>query len=137
MKLLLGAAMAAAMAGTAMAALAPQPIINPPLDDTRVQISTLVREDIFAGILEKDMKRQAMGEANIEKLLATRPNDRAGLLAWKGGAALNRAALAREAGKKSEYKKQYAAAVAAFDEGDKAVDADRGTRAIVAGASQL
>jgi hypothetical protein len=137
MKLLLGAALAALLAGTATAALAPQPITNPPLDDTRVQISTLVREDLFAGILEKDMKRQAIGEANIEKLLASRPNDRAGLLAWKGGAELNRAALAREAGKKAEYRRHYDLAVAAFAEGDKAADANQGTRAIVSGASQL
>ena len=70
---------------------------EPPLEDTRLSIHTLVREDVFAGWREQDMQRFARGERNIDILLKKRPAARADLLAWKGGARLFRAVLAYEA----------------------------------------
>ncbi|HET9161476.1 MAG TPA: hypothetical protein VFN88_12765, partial [Caulobacteraceae bacterium] len=103
MKAVLGAALAAAVAGAVVA----QPVNvveKPPLEDKRIAVSTLVREDIFAGIIDRDMVRFARGEANIDKLMEMRPGDRAGLLAWRAGANLYRAALANEGGDKAGYR---------------------------------
>jgi len=38
---------------------------DPPLSETRLTISTLVREDIFAGLLENDMQRLARGSRPV------------------------------------------------------------------------
>ncbi len=57
---------------------------EPPLGDTRIAVQTLVREDIFAGMLQNDMTRLARSEKSIESLLASRPADRAELTAWQG-----------------------------------------------------
>ena len=46
---------------------------EPPLSDTRLSVHTLVREDIFAGVLDNDMERLARGEKSIEVLLVERP----------------------------------------------------------------
>src|ERR1051325_333792 len=56
------------------------------LSDSRLTIHTLLREDIFAGFLSNDLTRMARGEKNIEILLEKRPEAKADLLAWKGGA---------------------------------------------------
>ncbi len=136
MKALLGAALAAATVAGAVVAQPVNVIERPPLEDSRIAISTLVREDIFAGIIDHDLVRLARGEANIDKLLEMRPKDRPGLMAWKAGALLNRAAWANEAGDKAAYKKYFTAAVAALDEADKAGMADP-TKAAVSGASEL
>ena len=71
----------------AVASQAPQSP-EPPLDDKRLTIHTLVREDIFAGFLQNDLTRLARGEKNIELLLEKRPQSKAELLAWKAGATL-------------------------------------------------
>jgi hypothetical protein len=136
MKILLGAAIAAATVAGAVVAQPVNVIERPPLEDKRIAISTLVREDIFAGIIDRDMVRFARGEANIDKLLEMRPADRPTLLAWKGGALLNRAAIANEAGDKAAYKRYFTQAVAALDEADKAGMTDGG-KAAVSGASEL
>ena len=68
------------------------------LSDTRLTVHTLVREDVFAGFLGNDMARMAKGEANIESLMKSRPDQKANLLAWRSGAALKRAVVAHEAG---------------------------------------
>ena len=73
---------------TAIPAQAPEP----PIADTRLTVHTLVREDIFAGFLQNDLARLARAEKNLETLLASRPGERPGVLAWQGGAALTRAA---------------------------------------------
>jgi len=89
---------------------------EPPLDDTRLAVSTLVREDVFSGWMENDMERYARGEKNIDRLLEERPRARAELLAWKGGTKLYRAVLAREAGNEEEFERLYKEATDLFAE---------------------
>jgi len=89
---------------------------DPPLADTRLTVHTLVREDVFAGFLQGDQARLARAERNIEQLLASRPADRAPLLAWQGSAVLTRAAMALEAGQKAQFTQQYQRASDLFAE---------------------
>jgi hypothetical protein len=70
----------------------------------------LVREDIFAGVLNGDMKRFSQGEKNIEILLESRPRDRGVLLGWKGAATLYRAVRELEAGHPASFEQKYAQA---------------------------
>jgi hypothetical protein len=79
----------------------------PPLSDSRYRIETLIREDIFAGLLDEDLERLARGEKNIEILLEKRPAERPSLLVWKAGAALYRAVRAREANHTQEFEQKY------------------------------
>lgn len=81
--------------------------IDPPVSDTQLSIHTLVREDIFAGWRTNNMARFTRGEKNIDLLLDQRPDSRADLLAWKGGAKLYRAILALEAKKNDEFEKHF------------------------------
>jgi tetratricopeptide (TPR) repeat protein len=106
---------------------------EPPLDNKRVAIHTLVREDIFAGWMDQNMERFERGEKNIELLLETRPTERAGLVAWKGGAKLYRAVLALEAGDKEAFQKLYDEAVAHLDEAKKLGPKNPGVAAVVGG----
>src|SRR5215510_10687137 len=112
MKAMLVAAAALVLAGT----VAAQTAAPPPVTDTRPTVHTIVREDIFAGFLEKDMTRFARGEANVEELLKTRPNEKGSLLAWKGGAKLYRAVLAREAGDAAGYARLHGEAIPILQE---------------------
>jgi hypothetical protein len=64
--------------------------------DSRLSVHTLVREDLFAGILANDEARLSKGERTLEQLLVERPNAKASLVAWQGWAALTRAVLAHE-----------------------------------------
>jgi tetratricopeptide (TPR) repeat protein len=89
---------------------------DPPLDDTRLTVHTLVREDIFSGWRTNNQERLARGEKNIEQLLQQRPAARADLLAWKGAIALYRAAVAHEAGLSVEFQKHYQNAIDQFAE---------------------
>jgi len=95
-------------------ALAQSP--EPPISDTRLTVHTLVREDIFAGFLVDDMDRFTRGEKNIELLLEKRPNSRAELLAWKGGATLYRAVVAWENKKQDEFQARLKLARDLFSE---------------------
>jgi hypothetical protein len=81
---------------------------EPPLADTRLTVHTLVREDIFAGVLDGDLDRLARGEKSVETLLEQRPSEKPGLLAWKACAILYRAVRAREAGRTEEFQEKYA-----------------------------
>lgn len=122
--------------GSDVPPMPPSPV--PPLEDKRIPISTLVREDLFAGFLDRDAARMARGKASIESLLVSRPDDKAGLLAWKGGIQLYDASVALEQGKKAEYRKLYKQAIATLDEADKAqAKPGDGTREAVAGAATL
>jgi hypothetical protein len=58
-------------------------IPDPPLSETRLTIHTLLREDIFAGLLENDMQRLTRGEKNIQLLLQQRPEANAPLMGWR------------------------------------------------------
>lgn len=87
-----------------------------PLDDTRLTIHTLVREDIFAGFLQNDLERLTRGEKNVEALLVKRPKAKAELLAWKAGAMLYRSTLALEKNQRAEFEQTYKQTLALFDE---------------------
>lgn len=84
---------------------------DPPLSDKRLTVYTLLREDIFAGLLDNDLDRLARGEKNIETLLAQRPGDRQSLLLMKAGCTLYRAVRARDAKQNKEFEEKYAQAV--------------------------
>lgn len=111
MRIVTGLFLAVAVSAAAVA----QPA-GPPLEDTRVATAQLVREDLFAGFLDNDMARFERGERSIESLMKSRPDQRATLLAWQGGAVLYRAARANEAGKSPEYKALLTKAYALLDE---------------------
>ena len=51
---------------------------EPPLHDTRLTVHTLVREDIFAGMLRGDLQRLARAERSLDTVLASLPRARAG-----------------------------------------------------------
>jgi hypothetical protein len=106
---------------------------DPPLADKRLSIHTLVREDIFAGWMEGDMERFARGEKNIDQLLAERPRARAELLAWKGGATLFRAILARDAGDEAAFERLYQEALGQLAEARKLAPRNPGVAAVVGG----
>jgi hypothetical protein len=100
------------MASATLPAQAPEP----PLADTRLTVHTLLREDIFAGFLQSDLTRLARAEKNIELLLASRPGERASVLAWQGGTVMTRAVLATEARQPDQFQRQYARAQELFAE---------------------
>jgi hypothetical protein len=90
--------------------------------DPDIPFSTIIREDLFAGFLNgRDLngERFRRGEANLEILLAERPQDRPGLLAWKGGIALKRATDAIQAGRKDEFQREYRKATELYSEAAK------------------
>src|SRR5262245_40408764 len=80
---------------------------EPPLSDTRLTVHTLVREDIFAGLLTDDLERFSRGEKNIQILLEKRPDAKADLLAWKAAAAMYRAVRAYENKQSEEFQQKY------------------------------
>jgi hypothetical protein len=106
---------------------------EPPISDTRLSVHTLVREDIFAGWRSNDMERFARGEKNIDLLLEQRPTAKAELLAWKGGATLYRAVLAREAGNDAEFKRYLDLAQGSFREAKSLAPKHPAVAAVVGG----
>lgn len=108
-----------------------------PLDDTRLTIHTLVREDIFAGWLQNDLERFSRGEKNIELLLEKRPKARAELLAWKGGALLYRSVLALEKNQRAEFEQKYKQTLAIFDEAKQLGPESDGVGAVTGGSLGL
>ena len=106
---------------------------EPPLADTRLTVHTLVREDLFAGFLSKDMVRFERGERNVEQLLKDRPDQRGNVLSWKGLALMHRAVLALDAGKNDEFLTKLQAARAAFAEAAKQTSGNDGVAAITGG----
>ena len=66
------------------------------LNDSRLSVHTLLREDMFAGFLSDNMQRLAKGEKSLDILLTKRPEQQANLLSWKGQAELYRAVRAHE-----------------------------------------
>ncbi len=108
-----------------------------PLNETRLTIHTLVREDIFAGFLENDLKRLARGEKSVEALLVSRPNFKAELLAWKAGAQIYRAVLAHEKNNKQEFQQRYKDTLAWFDEAIKLSPNNGGVHSVRGGSFEL
>lgn len=92
---------------------------EPPISDMRLPVSTLVREDVFAGWMEQDMERFARAEKNLDLLLEQRPRVKAETLAWKGSTKLYRAVLAHEAGNQEEFDRIYKEACDLFGEAKK------------------
>ena len=106
---------------------------DPPLAEKRLPVSTLLREDVFAGWRADDMQRFARGEKNIDVLLEQRPRERAELLAWKGGTKLYRAVLACEAGNAEECERYYQETLDLFAEAKKLAPKHPAVAAIVGG----
>lgn len=108
---------------------------DPPIAEKRLPVSTLVREDVFAGWRADDLERFARAEKNIELLLEQRPGERAELLAWKGGTKLYRGLIALEAGKTEEFERCYQESVDLFAEAKKLVPKHPAVAAIVGGSN--
>jgi hypothetical protein len=103
------------------------------LSETRLTVHTLLREDIFAGLLNDNLERLSRAERNIEVLLKERPAQRANLLAWKAGVATYRAVRAHESGKPDEFERLFAEARAGFAEAATATSGNGGVAAITGG----
>lgn len=108
-----------------------------PLDDTRLSIHTLVREDVFAGFLANDLERLTRGEKNIEVLLEKRPKAKAELLAWKAGALVYRAVLAHEKKQPAEFEQKYKQVLALFAEAKQLGPENGGVAAVTGGSLGL
>ena len=117
----------------AISAALPAQAPEPPLADTRLTVHTLLREDVFAGFLQNDMTRLARAEKNADLLLTSRPAERAPILAWQGGMALTRAALANEAQQPDQFRQHYQRAQRLFAEAMKLGPTDVGVFAITGG----
>jgi tetratricopeptide (TPR) repeat protein len=110
---------------------------DPPLSETRLTIHTLLREDIFAGLLENDMQRLARGERNIQLLLQQRPEAKAPLLGWQASTVLYRATRAHESGRADEYREHYQRSLALFEEANRLDSENIGVVAVTAGSFVL
>ena len=94
---------------------------------------TLVREDIFAGLLDDRMDRMSRAERNIEALLKERPEERGNLLAWRGAIALYYAVVAHEAGNPDEFERHFARAREDFANAAAAQSGNDGVAAVTGG----
>jgi hypothetical protein len=110
---------------------------EPPLDEERLTIHTLVREDIFAGWRSNNMDRLERGERSIDRLIETRPKELADLLAWKGGVALFRAVLAHEDGDDEQFREKHRLALDLFDQARKANPQSPGAASVIGGSYVL
>jgi hypothetical protein len=106
---------------------------EPPISDTRISIHTLVREDIFAGLLGDDLERFSRGERNIQLLLEKRPAAKPHLLAWKGSATMYRAVRAHEKNSGDEFQQKYREALDLFSEARQLKPEDDGVAAVIGG----
>ena len=103
------------------------------LSDRRLTVHTLVREDIFAGLLDDRMDRMSRAERNIEALLKERPEERGNLLAWRGAIALYYAVVAHEAGNPDEFERHFARAREDFANAAAAQSGNDGVAAVTGG----
>jgi hypothetical protein len=106
---------------------------DPPLSETRLTIHALLREDIFAGLIENDMQRLARGEKNIQLLLQQRPEAQAPLLGWQASTLLYRAIRAHESGRTDEYRDHYRRSIALFEEANRLDGENVGVIAVTGG----
>ncbi len=113
------------------------PSPEPPLTEARLTVHTLLREDVFAGLLVNDLKRLAKAEKNIDTLMVKRPAEEANLLAWKGSATLVRAVNAHEAGKSEEFERLYKQVGDLFTRASKPKTGNNGVFAITGGSYGL
>ena len=112
-------------------------IPDPPLSETRLTVHTLLREDVFAGLLENDMQRLARGEKNIQLLLQQRPEAKAPLLGWQASTVLYRATRAHESGRADEYREHFQRSLALFEEANRLDSENIGVVAVTAGSFVL
>jgi hypothetical protein len=101
--------------------------------DPQLRVSTLVREDLFAGFLTNDMQRLAVAEKNLEVLLQERPKAKPEIMAWQAGAALFHATLAHEQGQPAEFDRQYKRTADLFEQAGTAAPGNEGVAAITGG----
>lgn len=106
---------------------------DPPLSETRLTIHALLREDIFAGLIENDLERLARGEKNIQLLLQQRPEAKAPLLGWQASTLLYRATRAHESGRTDEYRDHYRRSIALFEEANRLDGENVGVIAVTGG----
>jgi hypothetical protein len=123
----------AATVATVAAAQSP----SAPLADRRLPVTTLVREDVFAGFMDDDMGRFSRGDWNIQLLLEQRPDEKSILLAWKAGATLYRAVRALEDDRADEFRDKYRLALDLFSEAKVLGPKDLGVDAATGGAYAL
>jgi tetratricopeptide (TPR) repeat protein len=121
------------VACVAISAAVPAQAPEPPLADTRLTVHTLLREDIFAGFLQNDVARLTRAEKNADQLLASRPADRAPVLAWQGSIALTRAAMANDANQPDQFRQHYRRSQDLFAEAMKLAPDNVGVFAITGG----
>lgn len=114
-----------------ISALAQSP--KTPAFDTRLAVSTIVREDIFAGFMANDNERMLRGEKNVELLLVERPQAKPSLTAWKAAIALKRAADAHESKRTADFEREYRKALDLYAEAARLDPADFAVIAITAG----
>ena len=110
---------------------------DPPLSESRLTIHTLLREDIFAGLIENDMQRLTRGEKNIQLLLQQRPEAKAPLLGWQASTLLYHATRAHESGRAAEYREHYRRSLALFDEANRLDGENVGVMAVTGGSFVL
>jgi len=122
-----------AIAGLAVAAVAQSQSVNPPLDEKRLTIHTLVREDIFAGFLTNDAERLARGEKNVDALMVSRPSAKAELLSWKGAVEMYKAVRAFEGGKRDEFETLYKSSLEKFAQAKELSPGNGGVYAVLGG----
>jgi tetratricopeptide (TPR) repeat protein len=108
-----------------------------PFLDPRLGVSTLVREDLFAGFLTNDMARLATGEKTLEALLRERPQAKAEIFAWQGGVELHRAVWAHEKKQAAEFDQSYKKALDLFSQALAADPQSIGVAAITGGSYSL
>ena len=130
-------AMLTAAAVVVISATVPAQAPEPPVDEARLTVHTLVREDLFAGFLQNDVTRLARGEKNLARLLAARPVERASIVAWQGMAALTRAVLASESNQHAEFRRHFDRAAAAFDEATALGAGNIGVFAVIGGSYSM
>jgi hypothetical protein len=106
---------------------------EPPLSDTRISVNTLVREDIFSGLLTDNIERFSRGEKNIDLLLETRASEKPTLLAWKALTKLYRAVRANDAGRTEEFQQYYKQALDFFSKAWELGPTDGGVIAVSGG----
>lgn len=106
---------------------------EPPLSDSRLTIHTLIREDIFAGLLSNDMERFSRGERNIQLLLQQRPAEKAALLAWQAAASVYRAVRAQENSRSEEFQQKYQQALDLLSEANRLAPDNIGVAAVTGG----
>jgi tetratricopeptide (TPR) repeat protein len=106
---------------------------EPPLSDSRLSVNTLVREDIFSGLLTDNMERFFRGEKNIDLLLESRTSEKPTLLAWKALSKLYRAVRANENGRPEEFKQHYQQALDLFSKASETGPNDGGVIAVTGG----